>query len=122
MAATRKTTGPEETEASQHLFKVDFNDILTNGKMIGREVREFERVQPTKYSNLSKIFKSGEVPWDTILGMIYILRRRQDPEFSFDDLLDLTEDQYEVVGITVEDVDDEANPTAEPAGEDPTGS
>lgn len=118
--ATARTKAAAVVDEPQSLFTVDVNDVLTRGKMTGREVREFERVQPTKYSNLTDVFKAGQVPWDTILGIVYILRRRQDPNFSFDDLLDLTEDEFTVIGIEIEEAD--ADPTAEPSGETPTGS
>lgn len=117
MATKRAATTEAGAEEQRPLFSVDMSELFGRRKMSGREVREFERVQPVKYSNLMKVVTAGDIPWDTFLGMIYILRRRQDPTFTFDDLLDLTEDDYEVTGVD----EQQAGPTAEPVAA-PTGS
>ena len=105
--ATKRTpaTTPDEPRV-----RVDFG-VLQRQRLTGREVREFERVQGVKYMAVSALFQAGEVPYDTLLALVWILHRRTDPDMTFDDMLDLREDEWAIDGINVT----ESDPTPEPA-------
>lgn len=98
-------------------IQVDLSELAG---MTGREIRDFERVQPVKMSNLGKVSESGELPVDTIYALAWVFYRRENPAVSFDDVLDVPFRSIELVGAEVVESDDV--PTGEPDGATPTGS
>lgn len=110
MATAQKAAGPVT-------IQVDLSELAS---LTGREIRDFERVQPVKLSNLGKVSESGEIPVDTIYGLAWVFHRRENPGVSFDDVLDIPFRNIELVGAEV--VESDEVPTAEPDGATPTGS
>lgn len=100
-----KSNGAED--AARERIVVDFGE-LQKRKFTGREVRDFEGVQSVRYMSLPRVLESGEMPFDTLLALLWILHRRRDPSFTWDNALDLTEDDWEIAGAVVS----EADPTA----------
>ena len=95
--------------------QVDFADLQRH-KLTGREVREFERVQGLRYVALQRVFQSGDIPYDTLLALVWLLWRRQEPGFTFDDMLELTEDEWTIRGVAISEPDPTAAPDAAQTG------
>lgn len=102
------TNGAHEPDDHKIVVRFDPEDIA---KWSGRTIRDFESVQPVRFVNLVKVLTSGEVPWDTLLAFMWVTHRQVDPYFTFDDVLDLPSDQWDIEGLGI----DKDDPTAEPA-------
>jgi len=121
MAARKLAAVPKASVAGTKII-VSWQDIRDR-PLTGREIRDLERAQSVSFMALQRKMSSGaesfDLPWDTLLALVWVMHRREDPSFTFDQALDLRIDEWEFGGIAISDV---ADPTTEPAADTAIGS